>query len=267
MGHPRMYIYSEMKILRVMKRIIILIGVVVCAAAASIVFGQVAEGVITYEMKINMHRNLPADRQDMKDRIPEYRIVKHQLAFNSSQSLFTPVPEDEEEDADFGRSGGPGGPRMRFRAPQADYYADQSSAQILVRREIMGKHYLIEDTLKVAPWKFGTEIKKVMGYECRQATLYDTARKQNIVAWYAPTLRPFLGPELFNTLPGAVLEVSVNDGERVITAKSIEIRALKKNELKVPTQGTRISQAGFKKIMDEHRERMRANGGAVMIRN
>jgi len=254
-----------------MKRIIILIGVIICAAAASIVFGQItAEGVIAYEMKINMHRNLPPDRQDMKDRIPEYRIMKHQLCFTNTESLYTPVVEDEDDDADFGRGGpggGPGGGRMRFRGPRADYYVNQSNAQILIRREMMGKNYIIQDTLKIMAWKFGKEIRSVAGYECKQALYYDSARQQNIVAWYAPTLRPFLGPELFNTLPGAVLEVNVNDGERVIIAKNIELRPLKKNELKVPSQGTRITQVEFRKMADQQAERMRANGGGMIIRN
>jgi GLPGLI family protein len=256
-----------MKISLVMKRIVILIGVVVCAAAASIVFGQVAEGVITYEVKINLHRTLPPDRQDMKDRIPEFRVLKHQLAFNSTESLYTPVIEDEEDDADVGPGGGPRGGRMRFRGPQSDYYVDQADTKVVIRREVMGKYYLIDDTLKIAAWKFGTATRNVIGHECRQAMYYDSARKQNIVAWYAPTLKPFLGPELFNTLPGAVLEVNINDGERIITAKNVEMRPLKKNELKVPSQGTRVTPAEFRKIMDEQAERMRANGGGMMIRN
>jgi len=260
-----------MKISLIMKRIIILIGVVISAAAASIVFGQIgAEGVIAYEMKINMHRNLPPDRQEMKDRIPEYRVTKQQLIFTNSETLYNPVAEDDDEDADFGRGGpggGPGGGRMRFRGPRADFYVNQTNSQVLIRREMMGKYYIIEDTLKVMAWKFGKETRSVVGYECKQALYYDSARKQNIVAWYAPKLRPFLGPELFNTLPGAVLEVNINDGERVITAKNIELRPLKKNELKVPSQGTRITQAEFKKMMDEQAERMRSNGGGMIIRN
>jgi GLPGLI family protein len=255
-----------MKITLVMKRIVILIGVVVCAAAASIVFGQVAEGIITYEVKINMHRTLPPDRQDMKDRIPEFRILKQQLAFNNAESLYTPIIEDDDDDADFGGGGSRGG-RMRFRGPQADYYTDQSRSRMVIRREVMGKYYLIEDSLKIAAWKFGTGTRNVVGHECRQAMYYDSARKQHIVAWYAPTLKPFLGPELFNSLPGAVLEVNINDGERIIIAKNLEIRPLKKNELKVPSQGTRVTPAEFKKLMDEQAERMRSNGGTMIIRN
>jgi GLPGLI family protein len=80
-------------------------------------------------------------------------------------------------------------------------------------------------------------------------------------------LRPFLGPETFHTLPGTILEININDGERMITAKSVAARPLKKNELKVPTQGTKITQPEFRKMVEQQMERMRANGANVIIRN
>jgi hypothetical protein len=64
-----------------------------------------------------------------------------------------------------------------------------------------------------------------------------------------------------------VLEINVNEGERIITAKNIELRALKKNELKVPAGGTKTTEPEFRKMMNEQMERMRANGGNVIIRN
>jgi GLPGLI family protein len=106
-----------------------------------------------------------------------------------------------------------------------------------------------------------------MGYECKQASLYNEERKQNIIAWYTMQLRSFLGPESFNTLPGAVLQIDINEGERVITSKKLDARPLKKNELKVPSSGTKITRAEFRKMMDQQMERMRANGANVIIRN
>ena len=105
-----------------------------------------------------------------------------------------------------------------------------------------------------------------MGYDCKQAMHYNEDRKQQVVAWYAPQVRPFLGPEKFNTLPGAVLEVNLNDGERVMTAKNLQARALKKNEIKVPSHGIKTTQADFRKMVEEHTARMRANGADIIIR-
>jgi GLPGLI family protein len=251
-----------MKNLSTMKRIILLLGILVSLTAAHLVFGQ-TEGMITYEVKINMHRNLPKEREEMKNMIPEFRTTEDQLFFNATESLFVPVEEDEEEDVN---SGG-GGMRMRFQRPKVENYINQASSKRVVLQEFMGKKYLIEDSLKVMAWKFGTEAKEVKGYPCKQASFYNEERKQNIVAWYTERLRPFLGPENFNTLPGAVLEVNINDGERIITAKTIELRPLKKNEIKIPSGGTKTTDIEYRKMVNEQMERMRANGGNVMIRN
>jgi GLPGLI family protein len=244
-----------------MKRILILLGVLVCITAAQVVFGQ-TEGHIIYEVKINLHRTLPKDREDMKAMIPEYRTNQDQLFFNASESLYKPVEEDDDADLDNG-----GGVRMRMMRPNNIIYIDQAASKRIMEQEFMGKKYLIEDSLKVMPWKFGDETKEVKGYLCRQASFYNEERKQTVVAWYTDKLRPFLGPENYNTLPGAVLEVNINDGERIISAKSMALRALKKNELKPPSGGTKITEAELRKKISEQMERRRAEGGNMIIRN
>jgi GLPGLI family protein len=92
---------------------------------------------------------------------------------------------------------------------------------------------------------------------------YTTAdeRKLTITAWFTAKLPPMLGPEKYNTLPGAVLAVDVNNAERVIVAKKIEIRTLTKNELTAPSEGQKVTSEEFKKIMQEQRSQRAANGG------
>jgi GLPGLI family protein len=243
-----------------MKRILLLLGVLVSLAAAQIVFGQ-TEGTIIYEVKVNMHRTLPKEREEMKNMIPEFRTSQDQLFFNTTESLFLPVEEDEDQDINNG------GMQMRFQRPRVENYINLATSRRVVQQEFMGKKYLIEDSLKVMAWKFGNETKEVKGYPCRQASFYNEERKQNIVAWYTDKLRPFLGPENFNTLPGAVLEVNVNDGERTITAKTIELRPLKKNEIKIPSGGTKTTEVEYRKMVADQMEKMRANGGNIIIRN
>jgi GLPGLI family protein len=245
-----------------MKRLFILLGVLTSIVAVHSVFAQAAEGVITYDMKINLHRRLPPDRQGMKATIPEYRTTQDQLFFKSEESLYKPLLEDEEEE-----SFGSGGVQMRFRQPNIERYLNQATEQIIIKQEFMGKEYLITDSVKLAPWKLGTEIKTIQGYECRQAYYTDESMpggKQEITAWYTDKIRPFLGPDRFNTLPGAVLAIDVNNGERVIVATKVELRELKKNELKIPSKGIKITPQEFRKMIDEQ---MRSNDGRMIIRN
>jgi GLPGLI family protein len=249
-----------------MKRIIILIGVFISIAAAQIVFGQTVEGTITYESKVNLHRRLPPERAEMKSMLPEYRITNEQLFFNTEASLYKPIIEDDEDQ--FETEGGGRRMTMRFR-PQSIVYVNQNTMEVITKQEFQGKEYLIVDTLKLSPWKFGTEEKTIQGYVCKQAYRTDETipdRKQEITVWYTDKIRPFVGPERFNTLPGAVLAVDINNGEQVIVASKIELKALKKNDIVIPMKGQKVTPAEFRKMMEEQMERMRANGGMI-IRN
>jgi GLPGLI family protein len=247
-----------------MKKFILIIGVLVSLAAVQIVWGQHAEGVILYEVKTNLHRNLPPERQDMKAMIPEFRTTRDQLFFNAHESSYKPVEEDEDE-----ISGGNEGVQIRMRVAQNEHYQNTETSKRIVLQEFMGKNYLIEDSIKMSPWKFGTEVKTILGYECRQAFFTEEVqgRTLEITAWYTDKIRPLLGPERFNTLPGTVLAVDINNGERVTVARNIELRPLKKNELKVPSVGIKTTQVEFRKLVAEQMERIRSNGGNVIIRN
>lgn len=248
-----------------MKRIVIALGVIVMVIAASILHAQQTEGVITYEVRLNMHKGLPPERQNMKAMIPEFRTYKQELFFNAKESLYKTLIEDEDEEESSG-----GGITMRFRQPKVETYVNQETEKLISLQEFFGKTYLINDTLRVSPWKFGTETKTIMGYECKQAFFTDESRpdrKQEITAWYTDKIRPFLGPESFGSLPGAVLAVDINNAERVIVCKKVELRPLKKNELKEPVSGEKMTRAEFRKRMDEQRKDMEKNGGRMIIRN
>jgi GLPGLI family protein len=252
-----------------MKRIILLLGIIVSLiAGVNILKAQPSEGVIQYEVKINMHRRLPKEREDMKAMIPEFRTEKQQLLFNGTESLYKKIEEDSEED--MASTSQNGGIQIRMTAPKIEVFLDNAVQMRTTLQEFMGKEYLIVDTLKVSPWKFGDEVKTIQGYECKQAFYTDESRpdqKMEITAWYTDKIRPSLGPERFQTLPGTVLAVDINNGERVIVAKAIEFRSLRKNELKKPSGGTKMSQKEFRAMMDEQIKRMGGSGGNVIIRN
>ena len=251
-----------------MKRLILLLGIIVCLAAGlNIANAQNNEGVIAYESTTNMHRRIPKEREQMKAMIPEFRTEKFQLLFNATESSFKTVEEDTEDQ--MAATPQTGGMTIRMNTPKANIYLDNNTQERVSTQEFMGKEYLVTDTLKIAPWKFGTETKTILGYECKQAFYTDETnadRKQEITAWYTDQIRPFLGPDRFHSLPGTILAVDVNNAERVIQAKKVELRPLKKNEIKKPTKGTPISQAEFRKTVDEQMKKMGGQGG-IIIRN
>ena len=244
-----------------MKNFLLLIGILVMITAAHFVFGQVSQGVVEYEVKINMHRRLPPDQTHMKEMVTEFNISKDQLFFNEKESFYKTVEEDEDE-IDQG-----GGMKIHLKRPNVQTYFNFEKSKKIMLQEFMGKEYLIEDSIKIAPWKIGPETKTLLGYTCRRASYYNIERKVTVVAWYADQLLAFRGPEGFNSLPGTVLQVDINDGERIITAQHLEERQLKKGEIKVPSGGVRMTSEAFNKMTDAQMEKMRANGANVIIRH
>ena len=113
----------------------------------------------------------------------------------------------------------------------------------------------------------GTETKKIAGYECTQASCKDTAQKIDVIAWFTMDLPMAAGPQTYGSLPGMILEVDSNNGEMLLSAKKIEFKKLKDKDIAMPTKGEKITQAEFRKKMEEW---MKANGrggnGRMIIR-
>ena len=119
-------------------------------------------------------------------------------------------------------------------------------------RTLMGKPYLIEDTLAAPKWRILNDLKEVAGHICMNAMMMDTMRKQRIVAWFAQDIVHNGGPEAFFGLPGMILEIDVNDGAMTLTADLIEMKKLS-NELDPPAKlkGKKIKQADYEKIVKD----------------
>ena len=241
-----------------MKKLFVLCLFVAVSAA---VFAQNTEGVITFEEKINLHKRI-TDEQ-MKAMVPEFRTSNMMFYFKGEECMYKADESEEDEETNAGGGGGV----FRFRRPQADIYRNLATSKQVTSREFTGKKYLIEDTLKQRAWKMGTETKKIAGYECTQASFKDTAQKIDVIAWFTMDLPMAAGPQTFGSLPGMILEVDSNNGEMLLSAKKIEFKKLKDKDIAMPTKGEKITQAEFRKKMEEW---MKANGrggnGRMIIR-
>jgi GLPGLI family protein len=82
--------------------------------------------------------------------------------------------------------------------------------------------YVVEDTIVSQKWKILNDMKEVAGRICMNAYWYDSIKMNEVVAWFALDWNEKLGPEDFLGLPGAILEIDINNGAKRITAESIE---------------------------------------------
>ena len=247
---------------------------------------QIKEGKISYERKVNMHRNLP-DPQ-MKSMIPEFRTDKFELIFNESASLFRSVVDDEAPDPFANAGGGGGGMRMNFRMPTTTTYTDIAKQTQYEERAFFEKEFLIVDSLKQYKWKLSEETKTIAKQLCKKATTMITApqmrmrisrggenntdsaanapmkpKETELVVWYAENIPVSVGPENYSGLPGVIMEMNVDNGASVTTAVEVSAKYPKK-ELIQPTKGEKMNRAQFQENMQKLMQDMQRGGGIRM---
>jgi GLPGLI family protein len=254
---------------------------------------QMKEGKIVYERKINMWKMITDP--EMRTRIPEFRTSEFELLFNDQASLFRNVPEDEAPDP-FANSGGGGGERggMRFafRMPETTTYTNIATQMQYESRPMFEKVFLVVDSLKPLKWKISEETKTIAKHVCKKATTMITAqnvriggggggargfgrnngdtanrpsaaitpKETEVVVWYTEDIAASVGPDNYSGLPGAILEVDVDNGSNVTTATEVTSKYPKK-ELVEPTKGDKMNRAQFQDAMKKLMEDMQRGGG------
>jgi GLPGLI family protein len=249
-------------------------------------------GTVIFERKINMHRIIQDEQ--MRAMMPEFRTSEHILFFSDSVSVYKLVPEDEAPDPFAG--GGGGGPRMmmRFGADGGDLYKNFTQSKSIQTSELGGKNFLITDSIRQQPWKLSTETKQILGYNCHKATrkinqpmmgmrrvtmtsgsgapTVDTSSKNKpapkeieVVAWFADEIISPVGPENYGQLPGVILELNIDNGQTVYTAKEVK-KTVDAKELKEPKKGKVVTQQEYMKMMQELMSNQGGPGGPGMMR-
>jgi len=123
---------------------------------------------------------------------------------------------------------------------------------------LLGKPYIIEDSLRMPGWKILNDMKEVAGHVCMNAIWEDTIKKQKIIVWFALDMPIPAGPERLCGLPGFILEADYNDGAKVVAADRITLKKLDK-ELALPKKekGKKINETEYLKLLKEHIEEKR----------
>lgn len=221
-------------------------------------FTQSKEGVVTYEsvMKIDVSRFPP----EVKAMIPSERKSKNQLFFTEKEAIYKTLAEEADTNKELTASNGN---QVRFRrmgGSEREVYTNLEDGSVTDKSDLFGKTFLIAGSEPIE-WKMTSEVKMIAGYQCMKATyMRDTVP---VAAWFAPQIPLSLGPNEYAGLPGLVLSVDINDGQRTIVATNVDLRTLSAEELIIaPDKGKKVTREEFRKIQKEKMEEMREmNGG------
>ncbi len=247
-----------------MKQILILI----CLLSFVLVEAQ-NSGEIIYEEKIDIHRRMTGDRAQFKEMVPQFRTQKMILQFNDTEAMYTASKEEEDasDHVHAGDRGRGGMVRMRMMgAANNIVWLNHAEGKRVEQRDFMDKKFLIKGSPESFAWKMTGESMEVGMYQCFKATFADSS--ENIVAWFTPQIPLPIGPSRFGKLPGLILHVDINDGERTLTAQEIKIQDMDEGLFKEPTKGKEVTDEEFREIVHDKTKEMRANGrGGVFIRH
>ena len=248
-----------------MKRALIAVLVTLLLSPAG--FAQELAGTITYQQVIrysfdNIKEAHGNDQQTVSwlASLPEESMAVQLLHFNGEHALFE---EDETKsvavDARLQRAIMYEGMLNPPRPIVQKVYYDFEKNQKLEEVEYLTRTFLVSSEIGTAPWKLGTEMKKVLEYTCMNAMV--TLDDQEIVAWYAPEIPVPLGPSIFGGLPGLIMAVERN-GETAYVAASVDLTPPATEALIKPDKGSPVNKDEFATLREEKEKEWRENSGA-----
>lgn len=228
------------------------LGLLFCLLAGQAMAQQLEEGVVTYERKtlwVKLISKMTFLSQEEKDRAAqtwkneEGGKEKMKLSFSPTESLYTYAGDAGENDNNGGYS---------WRNSEFVLYRNFGQETKTDLIEMLGKTYIINDSLRASAWKIGNQVKEVAGHFCTKAETTDPIKKQKITAWFAQDIPVSAGPEQFSGLPGLILELDLDDDVVVIEATKIEPKKLT-TELKLPKmKGKKITGKDYDTLIQQH---------------
>ena len=225
-------------------------------------------GKIVYQEKMDLHRNLSPERQEMKEMIPQFNTSVFELVFSGDESIYQ--PQKNAEETEVTSSSGGAQMTMRFGRENRIIYKNQAEDKMIESREFMQKQFLITGPLTIRKWKIGTKQKEILGHTCMGADFrVDSAT--TLIAWFTTDIPVSCGPSDYQGLPGLILGVDINDGLRTITATEIKLEEVDPSMIIAPSKGKEVTSAEFEKIREEKMKEMHLQNGGnsqmIMIRH
>lgn len=137
-------------------------------------------------------------------------------------------------------------------------YKNHTDRLLIGRATLSARNeYLIEESQTTIEWRISTERREVSGFQSIKAT----ATMPNglpVIAWFTPDIPINDGPYRFWGLPGLILYVDVNNGQRIFSATSVQ-HTNDLAEIHIP-DGERISIAEFDEMSAQMRRRLDDDG-------
>lgn len=251
-----------------MKTKVILAFILLCAASK--MFSQEFQGIAVYKSKRTLDIKIDSTKvndemiNQMREQLAKEMQKDYTLKFSQKESVYT---ENEKLEAPGAKKGG-----MSIVISGSSSILYKNTAQQTYRRQqdLMGKLFLIQDSLEMPKWKLENETKMIGKYTCYKATLTkevterelrsnetevrEVIKDRIITVWYTPEIPVNNGPAEYWGLPGLILEVQ--EEKFSLLCSEIILNPSEKFEIEMPKKGKVVSQEEFEKVQTEKNREM-----------
>lgn len=245
-----------------------LIGIIVTAHA------QGLSGRVNYKTSVSMKllmdstKMAPGVMADFQRQLKKQMEREYTLSFTQSESNWKQIESLGSDPA----TASSGGAQIGFQSDTSDgiLYKNIGEQAYIQEKDLMGKGFLVQDSLRVYDWELTGNSKKIGEYEVQEAKfsrIVDSKKFSmgmeemeltkdtiNVTAWFAPQIPVSHGPADFWGLPGLILELQ-NEGMTYI-ADRIVLNPTDPVAIEVPKKGQKISNEEYRALADERRKDM-----------
>lgn len=264
-----------------MKNILLIVLMFAFAKA----YSQKIQGIATYQSQRSVDLKMDDKKEGGMDAAMQKQIQEqlrkqfqqeYTLAFNGSESTY------QQEESLASPAPSSGGITITVTGNKGVTYHNLESQKMLKESEIMGKTFLINDTLSKPKWELQKEIKNIGTYTCFKATLTEEyedstynektgaeegsiTKNRVTTAWYTLDIPTQHGPDMYWGLPGLILEVS--DGKFSLMCTKVILSPKEEIDIMLPSKGKEVTQEKYDEIQNAKMEEMMERHGGRKGKN
>ena len=139
-------------------------------------------------------------------------------------------------------------------------YTDLEAWTTTEQKDFLGRTFLIRGDRPEYAWRLTGQQSEYLGFACQHAVT--EADSATVEAWFAPELPVSVGPASFGGLPGAILVLSIDDGNLTTwNATHVSPGTPEEALMAAPEKGRELTREEFDVIVKEKTEEMQNQGG------
>ncbi len=222
---------------------------------------QAKQGIVLYEesrvlltpekrKQIEDQMADPAIREMIFKRLEGSSKSDMALAFDDNVSSYQ-VQNTEDKDGD---------PRVKSMGSTVGktYYKNLSKSTYVSQGNVMGKPFIIEDSLKKIDWKLTGDGKQIGKLNCQKAIA--TVGKYEVEAWFAMEIPVSSGPANYWGLPGLIVELKEKNGSTFAFKEFLNDKP-SEEQMAMPKEGKKVSQKEYDEIMAQKTKELTGGSG------